>query len=67
MGDLVVDTHGAPVVDPVIGLMRWVLPRIGRPVPVLLERDNEIPELPVLLAERAALQEAYDQALAAHA
>lgn len=67
MGDLVVDTHGAPVVDPVIGLMRWVLPRIGRPVPVLLERDNEIPELPVLLAERAALQEAYDRALAAHA
>ena len=65
--DLVVDTHGAPVADPVVDLMRFVLPRIGRPVPVLLERDNDIPPLAELLAERAALQEAYDQALAAHA
>ncbi len=65
-GDLVVDTHGAPVADPVVDLMRFVLPRIGRPVPVLLERDNGIPPLDELLAERAALQEAYDQALAAH-
>ncbi|MBL0211094.1 MAG: DUF692 domain-containing protein [Holophagaceae bacterium] len=61
---LIIDTHGAPVVDPVIELMQWVLPRIGRPVPVLLERDNEIPELEVLLAERASLQKAYDEALA---
>ncbi|MDR3671167.1 MAG: DUF692 domain-containing protein [Holophaga sp.] len=60
-GGLVIDTHGAPVIDPVLELMRWVLPRIGRPVPVLLERDNAIPELGELLAERAAIQEAYDQ------
>jgi len=66
-GDLVVDTHGAPVAGPVVDLMRFVLPRIGRPVPVLLERDNGIPPLDELLAERAALQEVYDQALAAHA
>ena len=52
------------MVDPVIELMQWVLPRIGRPVPVLLERDNEIPELDVLLAERESLQKAYDAALA---
>jgi hypothetical protein len=64
MGDLVIDTHGAPVIDPVIELMQWVLPRIGRPVPVLLERDNDIPELAHLLAERAAIQEAYDQVMA---
>jgi len=63
-GDLVIDTHGAPVIDPVIELMQWVLPRIGRPVPVLLERDNEIPELDQLLTERAAIQEAYDAVLA---
>ena len=63
-GDLVVDTHGAPVIDPVLELMRWVLPRIGRPVPVLLERDNDIPGLDELLAERAAIQEVYDQVLA---
>ncbi len=64
VGDLVIDTHGAPVIDPVIELMQWVLPRIGRPVPVLLERDNEIPGLPELLAERAAIQEAYDAVMA---
>jgi hypothetical protein len=60
----VVDTHGAPVIEPVIELMAWALGRIGRPVPVLLERDNEIPPLADLLAERAAIQEAYDRALA---
>lgn len=60
---LVIDTHGAPVIDPVIELMQWVLPRIGRAVPVLLERDNDIPALEELLAERAALQKAYDVAL----
>jgi uncharacterized protein (UPF0276 family) len=64
VGELVIDTHGAPVIDPVIELMRWVLPRIGRPVPVLLERDNDIPDLKELLAERAAIQEAYDEVMA---
>ena len=44
--------------------MKWVLPRIGRPVPVLLERDNDIPALDELLAERAAIQEAYDEVMA---
>jgi hypothetical protein len=61
---LIIDTHGAPVIDPVIELMQWVLPRIGRAVPVLLERDNEIPELEVLLAEQASLQKDYDAAFA---
>ena len=64
VGDLTLDTHGAPVIDPVIELMQWVLPRIGRPVPVLLERDNDIPCLATLLAERAAIQEAYDAVMA---
>ena len=67
VGELVIDTHGAPVIDPVIELMQWVLPRIGRPVPVLLERDNDIPSLEELLAERAAIQEAYDAVMAAPA
>jgi hypothetical protein len=63
-GGLTLDTHGAPVIDPVLRLMQWVLPRIGRPVPVLLERDNDIPSLETLLAERAVIQEAYDAVLA---
>ena len=63
-GDLTVDTHGADVIDPVIDLMQWTLARLGRPVPVLLERDNHIPDFDELLAERSRLQRAYDSALA---
>ena len=62
--ELYLDTHGADVTDPVVDLMQWVLPRIGRAVPVLLERDNQIPTFEALLAERAQLQRAYDAALA---
>ncbi len=61
---LIIDTHGAAVIDPVIELMAWVLPRIGRPVPVLLERDTDIPTLEELLAERESIQKAYDAAFA---
>jgi uncharacterized protein (UPF0276 family) len=45
-----VDTHGAPIADPVLELLERVLPRTG-PVPVLLERDTNVPPLSVLLAE----------------
>ena len=65
---LIIDTHGAPVIDPVVELMQWILPRLrdatGEEVPVLLERDNAIPPLEELLAERAKLQAAYDAAFA---
>jgi uncharacterized protein len=64
VGGLTLDTHGAPVIDPVLDLLKWVLPRIGRPVPVLLERDNDIPCLDTLLAERGAIQGAYDEVMA---
>jgi uncharacterized protein (UPF0276 family) len=63
-GDITVDTHGADVIDPVIDLMQWTLQRLGRPVPVLLERDNHIPDFAVLLAERTRIQHAYDAAQA---
>ena len=62
-GDLTVDTHGADVIEPVLDLMQWTLARLGRAVPVLLERDNHIPDFEILLAERARLQQAYDAAL----
>jgi len=62
-GNLTIDTHGAEVIDPVIDLMQWTLAKLGRPVPVLLERDNHIPDLDALLTERTRLQVAYDQAL----
>jgi len=60
---LILDTHGAPVVDPVIDLLEWTLRRTG-PVPVLLERDNDVPELSELLDEVRALSAAYRRALA---
>lgn len=48
--DLLVDTHGAAVVDPVWSLLEHVYARLG-PLPTLLERDFNIPPLPELLQE----------------
>ena len=62
---LYIDTHGAAVCDPVMELLSFVVART-RPVAVVLERDNNVPALDVLLAERRALQAAYDRGLAAY-
>jgi uncharacterized protein (UPF0276 family) len=59
---LVLDTHGAPVVDPVLDLLAYTL-RLTGPRPVLLERDNDIPPLAELLREVATLREVYDAVL----
>ncbi len=48
--DLKVDTHGAPVIDPVWSLLETAYRQFGV-VPTLLERDFNIPPLPELLAE----------------
>lgn len=64
--DLIIDTHGAPTPDPVISLMEWVIERTG-PLPVILERDQSIPELSELLAEVQVLHTAYERALATRA
>ncbi|MFA9461525.1 DUF692 domain-containing protein [Thiohalorhabdus methylotrophus] len=53
--DLVIDTHGAPVIDPVWRLLESAYGRFG-PLPTLLERDTEIPPLDDLLAEVAAIR-----------
>lgn len=50
--DLRVDTHGAPVADPVWSLLAQTYGRFG-PVPTLLERDFDFPPLAELLAEVA--------------
>ena len=60
---MIIDTHEAPVRSKVDELLAWVVERVG-PVPVLLERDNNIPELAELLTERDRLQGVYDAALA---
>ncbi|MBI3207147.1 MAG: DUF692 domain-containing protein [Myxococcales bacterium] len=59
---LILDTHGEKVVDPVIDLLGFTLEHTG-PMPVLLERDNQVPELPELLDEVGRLRAAYDRAM----
>lgn len=60
--DMFLDTHGAPVLDSVYEMMKWVIERTG-PLPVLLERDTKIPPLSELLDEVARLDDAYQAAL----
>jgi uncharacterized protein (UPF0276 family) len=64
--EMFLDDHGATVEPKVHELMQWVVERIG-PIPVLLERDSDIPPLDELLDEVAALQASYDAALARRA
>ena len=48
---LLIDTHGAPVAEPVWALYRRLIRRIG-PRPTLIERDDDIPAFSALMAER---------------
>lgn len=48
--DFILDTHGEAIVDPVYELLEWTLARTGK-VPVLLERDSEIPAFDELYEE----------------
>ncbi|HEX3343602.1 MAG TPA: DUF692 family protein, partial [Polyangiaceae bacterium] len=54
-GAMIVDTHGADVPDPVMALLGRVLARTG-PVPVVLERDQNLTDLDALLAELESLR-----------
>ncbi len=47
---LLIDSHGAPVAQAVWDLYAFALELLG-PTPTLIERDNDIPAFPVLLAE----------------
>ena len=53
--DLIVDTHGAPVIDPVWDLLGKAYARFGVR-PTLLERDTNIPPLAELLGELAQIR-----------
>jgi uncharacterized protein (UPF0276 family) len=55
-GAMVIDTHGADVPDPVMALLERVVRRTG-PVPVLLERDQNVPALQDLLVEVAKIRD----------
>lgn len=54
-GAMIVDTHGADVPDPVLSLLGRVLARTG-PVPIVLERDQNVPDLDGLLAELSTIR-----------
>jgi uncharacterized protein (UPF0276 family) len=49
-GDYIIDTHDAPVIDPVWDLYAYALSRFGQ-VSTMIERDDNIPELDELVQE----------------
>ncbi|HEY8376665.1 MAG TPA: DUF692 family multinuclear iron-containing protein, partial [Nannocystis sp.] len=63
LGGLTIDTHGAPVPPAVAALMARVVARLG-PLPVLYERDHNIPDYADLVAEVRELAATYAAALA---
>ena len=54
--DLIIDTHGENIIDPVYELFQFTMELLNKDVPVLLERDFNIPELAVLQKELETLQ-----------
>lgn len=54
---LLIDSHGAPVVDPVWALLEYTLARSG-PRPVLVEWDTDVPDWAVLCHEASRAAEA---------
>lgn len=49
--ELIIDTHGQPIIDPVFDLFEFAIQKLPEPVPVLLERDFNIPDFPELQRE----------------
>lgn len=58
--DLIIDTHGAAIIDPVYELFDWTL-QFLKPVPVLLERDFNYPDTDHLILELSKLQSIIDR------
>jgi len=50
-GDVIVDTHEGPIIDPVWDLYRFTMEAIGRPVSTLIEWDTNIPPLKDVVSE----------------
>ncbi len=57
---LLIDSHGAAVVDPVWALLDYVLDRSG-PLPVLVEWDTDVPDWSILAAEADRAAAALDR------
>lgn len=63
LGKYIIDTHRGTVSDAVLELYRQTIALTG-PVSTLIEWDDEIPELPVLLAEAERARHARNEGLA---
>lgn len=63
--DLKIDTHGAPVSDPVWALLEAAYARFG-PRPTLLERDVDLPPFAELITELGEVRERLGRASALH-
>ncbi|NIM35839.1 MAG: DUF692 family protein [Hydrotalea flava] len=61
--DLIIDTHGEAIIDPVYDLFAFTIQQLQRDVPVLLERDFNIPELHELQYELNKLNQIKQQAI----
>jgi uncharacterized protein (UPF0276 family) len=59
---LLIDTHGAPIAEPVWTLYRRLIDRVG-PRPTLIERDDDIPPFATLMAERDRAQMELEKAM----
>lgn len=64
--DLYLDTHGHPLADPVLRLLDAAYERFGV-FPAIVERDQNIPPMPELLAELAGIREIQQRRLPAAA
>lgn len=58
--DLIIDTHGKPIIDPVYDLFEYTVDKMN-PVPVLLERDYNFEELDSIAAEMDHLRKIISQ------
>jgi uncharacterized protein (UPF0276 family) len=59
-----VDTHAEPVCEEVFALFEYALGKLARPLPVLLERDDNFPDFSELAAELTRLDAIYRRVLA---
>ncbi len=55
--DLIIDTHGEAIIEPVYHLFDYTLSKMSKTVPVLLERDFNFPEIGSLKSELSALRQ----------
>lgn len=65
-GDYIIDTHDAPVIDPVWDLYSYAISRFGE-VSTMIERDDHIPTLEILVEELQIARNLSAQALKAAA